>query len=338
VSINIKDHSVGHSRLASLGYWGGSLLLLVGIISSSQSVQADGSCWLSNSMLNFGSVSTQGKSSSTSVQITCNHNLHQKTVNVTLCPYATAGGLGLLNNRRQLISYTVWPHSYLSYDLFYDPALSQRIDTQADISTLRCMTRTIEVNEAQKVFNFPLYGFIYTGQNVNAGFYQNNNDIAVTLRYGFSQDKVLTAADVLAIPSSKLESNVLNVTTDFANSCNLISTSDLSFGQINDLKRPVTSSTAVALSCPLNTVWKVSLDMGLNASDGTRRMRKGTDYIAYGLFRDAQYTQPWDSNTISQGTGNNGQQSINIYGKVNQNLNAIPAGDYIDTITVKLTY
>ena len=76
----------------------------------------------------------------------------------------------------------------------------------------------------------------------------------------------------------------------------------------------------------------------MNYDGATRRMRKGADYIAYELYRDAQYSQLWNNSGASQGTGNNGTQTINIYGKAGPSLTAVPAGEYQDTITVTLTY
>ncbi|KAB0655095.1 spore coat U domain-containing protein [Acinetobacter bohemicus] len=328
-------HRVRRSWLL-LAYWIFALMLPFALMSVSSSAQASGSCWLSGPALNFGSVSGKGKTSYTNWQVTCNQYGHTKTVNVALCPYATAGGLGLSNNRRQMVAYGA-THSYLKYDLFYDPALTQRIDTQANLSTLKCSYKTFNVNENKKVFDLPIYGHVYAGQNVRAANYDNNNNTQVTLLYAFSQDKQPSIEDVLASKSSN-QSNSLNVMSNYENSCNLISASDLNFGQINDLSQVVTSSTTVALSCPLNTSWKVNLDQGMNYDGATRRMRKGADYIAYELYRDAQYSQLWNNSGASQGTGNNGTQTINIYGKAGPSLTAVPAGEYQDTITVTLTY
>ena len=328
-------HRVRRSWLL-LAYWIFALMLPFALMSVSVSAQASGSCWLSGPALNFGSVSGKGKKSYTNWKVTCNQDGHTKTVNVALCPYATAGGLGLSNNRRQMVAYGA-THSYLKYDLFYDPALTQRIDTQANLSTLKCSYKTFNVNENKKVFDLPIYGHVYAGQNVRAANYDNNNNTQVTLLYAFSQDKQPSIEDVLASKSSN-QSNSLNVMSNYENSCNLISASDLNFGQINDLSQAVTSSTTVALSCPLNTSWKVNLDQGMNYDGATRRMRKGADYIAYELYRDAQYSQLWNNSGASQGTGNNGTQTINIYGKAGPSLTAVPAGEYQDTITVTLTY
>lgn len=315
------------------------VIILVSATLLSPSAQAaSGSCWLSGPALNFGSVSSKGKSNYTNWQVTCNQYGHKQTVNVALCPYATAGGLGLLNNRRQMVNYSTWPQSYLSYDLFYDAALTKRIDTKADLSTLQCMYKTISVNENSKVFNLPLYGLVYSGQNVTAGSFRNNNDIAVTLLYGFSEEKQLSTEEVMAKQSSNQTSNSLSVTANYENSCNLMAASDLNFGHIDDLSKGITSSTTVNLSCPLNTTWKVGLDQGLNYDGKTRRMRNGVDYIAYELYQDVIYKQPWSSTNTSQGVGTNGAQTIQIYGKVPPSALSVPPGEYQDTITVTLTY
>lgn len=336
-SIINKQH-VRRSRWVGIEAFCTAGVLFFGLFLLSTAAKADNTCWLSGPALNFGAVSGAGKRSSTTWQVTCNFFGHTKPVNVTLCPYATVGGLGLLGNRRQLVSYSSWPHSFLSYDLFYDPALTQRMDTQSNLATLQCISRSMAVNENTKVFNLPIYGSIYAGQNVAAGNYKNNNDIMLTLLYGFSQNKPLSVEDVLASPSSRQASNALEVTTNYENSCNLLATTDLNFGQIDDLSKDVTSSGRVTLLCPLNTSWKVSLDQGLNANGTTRRMRKGPDYIAYGLYQDAQNSQVWSNSATAQGVGNNGTQSIHIYGKVMKSLIAPAAGDYQDTVTVTLTY
>ena len=218
-------HHVRRSWLL-MAYWIFVLMLPFVLMGASSSVQASGSCWLSGPALNFGSVSSKGKTSYTNWQVTCNQYGHTKTVNVSLCPYATLDGLGLSSNRRQMVSYSSWPHSYLTYDLYYDPALTQRIDTQANLSTLKCIYKTFTVNENQKVFDLPIYGHVYAGQNVTAGSYQNNNDTRVNLLYAFSQDKQPSTEDVLASQSSNQSGNSLSVTTNYENSCNLIVPND----------------------------------------------------------------------------------------------------------------
>jgi spore coat protein U-like protein len=306
--------------------------------SSSAYALKNGSCYLTGPDLNFGSVSSQGKSNYVNWQVSCHSSGNKQTVHVALCPFVTVGSLGLVNNRRLMVNHSVWPPSYLSYDLFYDPALTQRIDTKADISSLQCKYGTIAVKENKKTFNLPIYGLVYAAQNVNAGLFDNYGNTEIKLLYALSEGEVPTKEDVLAVSQAQPATNSFRVTSNFENSCNLISASDLNFGQINDFSKAVTSSTRVTLSCPRNTNWKVGLDQGLNYDGTTRRMRNGADYIGYELYQDASYRQPWNTTDASQGTGTNGTQIIQIYGKVPQSAVVVPPGEYQDTITITLTY
>ena len=313
------------------------MLSLQLLSTSAHAVNNSDSCWLSGATLSFGSVTGKGKSNYANLQITCNQYNHTQTVNVALCPYITAGGLGLLNNRRLMVKYGS-VHSYLSYDLFYDAALTRRIDTQANASTLNCTYQTFSINENKKMFTIPIYGLVYSGQNVTEGNFDNNNNTHVNLLYAFSEEKQPSKEDAITATLSKPGTNSLNVTANFENSCNLISATDLNFGQIDNLSKIITSAAAVTLSCPLNTTWKVGLDQGLNYDGTTRRMRNGTDYIAYELYQDASYNKTWTNTNTSPGVGTNGTQIIQIYGKVPQSAVMVPAGEYQDTITVTLTY
>ena len=321
-------------------YFTTAQIIIFSALFGSQAAHAlkNGSCELSGPDLNFGSVSTKGKTSYINWQVTCHLSGIKQTANVALCPYVITGSLGDVNNRRRMINESTWPPSYLSYNLFYDPSLTQRIDTKADISSLKCTYATIEAKENKKTFNLPIYGLVYAAQNVTAGFFDNRGNTQIVLLYAFDDEKKPTEEDVLAYSQGNPATNSFRVVSNYENSCSLVSTSDMNFGQINDLSKAVTSSTTIGLSCPLNTSWKVGLDQGLNYDGTTRRMRNGTDYIGYELYQDASYNQTWSNTNPSQGTGTNGTQMIQIYGKVPQSATVIPPGEYQDTITVTLTY
>jgi spore coat protein U-like protein len=78
--------------------------------------------------------------------------------------------------------------------------------------------------------------------------------------------------------------------------------------------------------CP-NVPFTVSADNGLNFSGGTRRMRKGTDFIPYSLVLDIR------------GTGTAGWLTLpaigaTVAGSAYQNA---PAGDYNDALVISVT-
>lgn len=294
-----------------------------------------GSCWISSPQLNFGTVSSRGGTSNTNVRVTCNHYNHSKPVNLTLCLFVPEGNPTLANNRRRITSNRGSGSDYLSYDLFYDAALTQRIDTTANTSSLRCIQQSFSTSENQKSFLMTLYGHIYPAQNVSATSYRSFN-MPITLMYASSEDSIPSAQDVIS--NNQTATNNLLVTAEYENGCNLQSVPDLNFGQTNNLLQEKTNSTTISLYCPTNTTWKIGLDNGLNYDGISRRMRKGVDYIPYYLYKNSNFTQIWDSNSDSQGVGNNGTQQIRIYGKVPIQNKLIPAGEYSDTVTVTLTY
>lgn len=312
------------------------LFCAVGLLGISQASRADGSCWVTVNSLNFGMVNSKGSSSSTNATVNCNHYGHKSAIHVAMCLYIPAGNPILANNRRRISSNTGDGDlsAYLSYDLFYDPALTQRIDTQPIPSTLKCEYKVIPASDNSLAYNMPLYGKIYASQNVKASYYRSF-DMPATVLYAFSLDKKPTVTDVIA--ANRSATNNLFVSANYENSCVLNSSPDLDFGQVSDLSNSILGRTQINLSCPTNTSWKVSLDNGLNYS-GTRRMRNGNNYIPYDLYRTADLSQIWDSAGTSQGTGISGIQQIQIYGKVPAQKSMIPAGEYTDTVTVTLTY
>lgn len=331
---NIQSSSYTARRLLYLTM---SLLIIFLICQSKTHAASTGDCWVSVQPLNFGSVSSKGASSSTTASVTCNQYNQVQPVRITFCIFAPEGSPSVSNNRRRISSNTGDGNlsSYLSYDLFYDPAMTQRIDTTANASTLQCVNKTMGIGQNQATYSVPIYGKIYSGQNVKASYYTSFS-LPLTVVTAYSETSMPTVENVIA--SGRSQTNNLLVTANYENGCNLYSTPDLNFGQTSDLSSPITNSTSISLSCPTNTTWKVGLDNGLNYDGSTRRMKNGTNYIQYALFKSADLSQTWDNTTYSQGTGTSGTQQINIYGRVPAQNNILPAGDYVDTVTVTLTY
>lgn len=292
------------------------------------------SCWLSSGALNFGQISSKGATSSTSIGAHCVQSGYKKSLQITMCLYIPEGIIKKNNLNRQLIAWTL-PFSYLKYNLFYDPALTNRIDTEADISTVQCTSHAIAPTQTSFTIDLPIYGKIYSSQYQAAAFYQNVS-MPIVLQYSFSDDKMPSIKKTLA-SKYKAENNFFVYGT-YENTCNLTSLPDLNFGQMDQVSHLITGSTVLSFSCPTNTSWKVSLDEGINYDGKSRRMRNGNHYIEYSLYQDVQNNKPWDSMSYNQGVGISGTQRVYIYGKVPTQKNILPAGEYTDTITVRITY
>lgn len=307
--------------------------ILFFLLSLSHTAQAAyGVCWLSSPTLNFGQVSNKGATNTTTLQASCTHS-NKKKIYVTMC-FSFAKDIyieGAYNSTRQMIG-NKWPFSYLKYDLFLDAALLNRIDYS---SLQNCISDSLDYGEYNKTISYPIYGKVYAGQNVPTDNYSSYY-LPMSVSYRFSSKKPPSIKDVSS--KSYTNGNVFKVQAAYENSCSFVSIPDLNFGQVSDLNGTTTGSTTITFSCPTQTAWQVSLDHGVNYDGHTNRMKNGAYYIPYQLYQDSQHTKPWDNLNYSQGVGENGAQHISIYGSVPPQMEAIPAGEYTDTITVKVTY
>jgi len=135
--------------------------------------------------------------------------------------------------------------------------------------------------------------------------------------------------------------------------CQLDSTSNVDFGNINDIgttSRDYTAQGAVNTTCNNGTSYSIYLGDGINRiAGGFRRMTNGSSqYIPYQLYQNSTYTTVWDttggvatvggSGGVSK-TGSGTAQSTNVYGKIPQGtaISTTP-GNYSDTIVVTVTY
>lgn len=132
--------------------------------------------------------------------------------------------------------------------------------------------------------------------------------------------------------------------------CQLISTSTVDFGALSagtTLTSPRDAQGGVTVKCSGNTAYTVYLDDGQSFSS-SRRMRNGTAYLPYQLYKDAGRSQAWDSQGGSTsiggsggvpGTGTNIDQPLIVYGRIPANT-TVPgqSGSYFDAVIVTVAY
>jgi len=135
-----------------------------------------------------------------------------------------------------------------------------------------------------------------------------------------------------------------NVVADCA-----VTASTLDFG-VAGIGLSSTTSQAVStisLRCTSGVNYTIALDAGTGtgATVAQRRMTRdgGNEHLVYGLYRDSARTQPWGdgssgSQTVS-GTGSGTQSTENhtVYGRLDSQTPP-PSGEYLDTITVTVTF
>ncbi len=135
--------------------------------------------------------------------------------------------------------------------------------------------------------------------------------------------------------------------------CQLNSTSNVDFGNINDISttsRDYTTQGAINTTCNSGTPYTIYLGDGDNRiSGGFRRMSHGNnEFIPYQLYKDAAYSSVWDAtggvNSIGgaggvSGTGTGNAQTTPVYGKIPQGTSiASKPGNYSDNVVVTVTY
>jgi spore coat protein U-like protein len=113
----------------------------------------------------------------------------------------------------------------------------------------------------------------------------------------------------------------------------------LDFGTQTLLNANVDASTAIGVQCSSGTTYDVSLDNGLNAS---RRMKLGTNFVTYQLYKDAARTTVWPTAAVTPPypyTGTGAAQSITVYGRIPiQTTPPASATAYVDTVGITVTY
>jgi len=234
----------------------------------------------------------------------------------------------------------------LAYQLYFDPATIRPIGPPG--TNLPQDTWTISIPTTGSggfgTGTFPIYGRVMPGQSVSADRYQSHPANS-EFRYYFSTDTI--PVQFCSLPPGQTANphtaslQFGGVYAEVDESCQLITSSDMDFGQVSSLAGGLDQTSNITLRCPLGMAWQVGLDNGANAAGTTRRMAgPGGNFIAYELYRDAARTQRW-GNTLdddtSAGTGQgNTVIDLPVYGKVDDQ--ATVPGSYEDTITVTLTF
>jgi spore coat protein U-like protein len=136
------------------------------------------------------------------------------------------------------------------------------------------------------------------------------------------------------------------VTSTVLKNCQFENFQDVDFGSWGSVAATRASSTGVrqfgnvGIRCTYQTPYSITIGDGQNVSGGTRRMREGTDYLAYALFQPG-CNLAWTTASPLAGTGtivsaiNNHQ----VCGQLTTPLAVAPAaGTYTDLVVVTATF
>lgn len=160
----------------------------------------------------------------------------------------------------------------------------------------------------------------------------------------------LVAAPVAAVNADSRSAN-FGVQLTVQNSCTLTAggtAADIDFGTVTgNITANRDAATTLTVNCNNGALYHVGLNDGLNASGGQRRLTNAStgQFINYELYSDSLRTARWGitaaggTATDVDGTGNNADQTLTVYGRVpGAPLQSVGAGVYNDTITATIEF
>ena len=325
-------------RLIALSATMGLVVLL-----SSAPVGAQQSCQVLNSTpLDFGTVTAAGSNSASATLTVSCQGIPGVPVQVTVCAFIDEGippGMAprhLDNDAGAL----------MAYDLYSNAGRTQLIGPMGSAYPILYSILSLPITGSAQI-NLTAYGRIPPGQSLPAAYMYEGFPGPSLLRYTFAAPFTGAASaencrDGVAPVFGSAGQTTFSfgrVRARVANTCVLNMATDLDFGTVSQLDRPRDASSHIQLRCATDASWSMTLDNGLNAANGQRRMASNGDFLPYQLYMDPALLIPW-GDTIPTGaadTGENEDVSLTVYGRVFPQPAVVP-GQYSDTITVTLTF
>ena len=215
----------------------------------------------------------------------------------------------------------------LNYNLYIDAANTQ---IWGDLSAgTSFKTVTLPTANTPLVTPIPIYGSLTLGADVVAGSYTDSITVTMWWNNGAWQNT----------------STTLNVSATVLSECT-VSAFAINFGTyepvVANASTPLDSTSTINVFCTKNTIGNITLDNGLNFSAGARRMKSGTNFMTYEVYRDAARTTVWNAVNINSGTSVSkntglGAPGFIAYGRIPAGQDVV-AGSYSDTLQSVVNY
>ncbi len=154
------------------------------------------------------------------------------------------------------------------------------------------------------------------------------------------------AALAVIVPSAahaETANSSINVSANVQAACTVTS-NQLAFGNIGTAQAD--ASTSILVNCTNGTGYSIALNNGSTAGATTAaRLLSGTNNgvartIPYTIYRDANRTQLWGSDTpnLVSGIGSGVPVAVGVFGRVTPGSAGVLGVNYTDTVSVTLTY
>ena len=117
-----------------------------------------------------------------------------------------------------------------------------------------------------------------------------------------------------------------------------ISAADMTFNGITTGTTSQNDAAAdLSVNCSQGAPYVISLSNGTNFSGG-RRLKSGSNFVNYSLFKDVNRTSDWSSTNTLDFVGSGTTQVHTVYGRIPA-CQAVPnMGNYADTIVATVSY
>lgn len=188
-----------------------------------------------------------------------------------------------------------------------------------------------------------LYGFSISLNSMQA----TQTQLMRVLMKNLSIKNILAASIGLMCAGAALAATsetTFEVTAKVNDSCRVAAT-NLVFGIYDPNEGNLDGSSIITATCTKGTTYNIGLDAGLNASNATapwsRAMAADGEYLSYELYSNADRSTVWgdtiDTDTVEVLESVGGDEAHSVYGRIPA-AQYVPAGNYVDTINVTITF
>lgn len=306
--------------------------VLVAVLPGAAAAQ---SCSFTVSDVNFGTVDLTANTpydTTANYTASCSGGTPGQTLH--LCPNlgTGSGGANGANAPRYLLS----SGNQLSYNLYTDSGRSSVWGSYQGGGSPPELSITLNGSGAGSV-NGTMYARVFAGQQSRPiGTYVSNFSGSPDASLSWA---VESGADCTAIGSSNATAFSFTASASYPATCT-VTGAVMDFGTLATLSAPVDASATLTTTCSAASPYTVGLNDGLSPTGAMqRRMRFGTNYIAYSLFKEAARVSHWGNSggDLSSAVGTGSVQSHIVYGRIPSQLTPV-SGTYNDTVVVTVTY
>ena len=161
-------------------------------------------------------------------------------------------------------------------------------------------------------------------------------------RHGIALLLLLGLLNWAEVQAQQTASTTFRVTARVQSVCE-VTASDLDFGAYSaQAGSPLQGTTMLQATCTPQTSYQIGLNQGTSpgATINQRRMVSGANVLNYQLYADSQRTKIWGNTPGTDtviGVGSGQAQDHTVFGSIPA-AQVVPAGDYGDTITVRIYF